>query len=193
MLLGEQNEGNSATETRSLDQISPEFPFHDTTINDLTPWLPGSAEECFSLLEVSFSNVGPVTRFVHKPSFKYRFTHYVNHIFGLCGCKDHGTSHANVSVKMLHIFEPLAFATFYAAINSLSPESVLSAYNADRDSLLAQFQRGVELGLGRENFLTTSSIEVLQAFVLLLVSQTTLQTYRCASHTKRISTDLPVS
>jgi hypothetical protein len=42
-------------------------------------------------------------------------------------------------------------------------------FAAEKEALLAQFQRGVELGLGREDFLTTPSIEVLQAFVLLLV------------------------
>jgi hypothetical protein len=63
----------------------------------------------------------------------------------------------------------LALAIFYSAINSLSAENVMMRFAAEKEALLAQFQRGVELGLGREDFLTTPSIEVLQAFVLLLV------------------------
>jgi hypothetical protein len=69
----------------------------------------------------------------------------------------------------IHAFEPLALAIFYSAINSLSAENVMMRFAAEKEALLAQFQRGVELGLGREDFLTTPSIEVLQAFVLLLV------------------------
>ncbi|KAF2131234.1 putative C6 transcription factor [Dothidotthia symphoricarpi CBS 119687] len=171
MLLGEQTRGNFAADPISLDQASPQFPFSSTTIGDITRWLPGSAEECFSLLEIFISNVDPVTRLVHKPSLKDRFTHYINHVFRLCIYDDHDGSDANISATKFPTFEPLVFAILHSAINSLSPESVLATYNADRDSLLAQFQRGVELGLGRENFVTTSSIEVLQAFVLLLTCQ----------------------
>jgi hypothetical protein len=69
-----------------------------------------------------------------------------------------------------HPFEPLALAVFYSAINSLSAEDVLLQFSIEKETLLSQFQHGVQVGLGRENFLTTPSIEVLQAFVLLLVS-----------------------
>ncbi|KAF5572144.1 C6 transcription factor, partial [Fusarium pseudocircinatum] len=75
------------------------------------------------------------------------------------------------SVEDIHPFEPLALAVFYSAINSLSAEDVMLQFSIEKETLLSQFQHGVHAGLQRENFLTTPSIEVLQAFVLLLTCQ----------------------
>lgn len=83
---------------------------------------------------------------------------------------DDGEFLAAHSGEDIHTFEPLALAVFYSVINSLSAEDVLLQFSVEKEALLSQFQHGVQISLGRENFLTTPSIEVLQAFVLLLVS-----------------------
>lgn len=112
-----------------------------------------------------------MTRLFHKPTLQRRFTQYINYTYGTTtSTPGHQEAETPRPDQALHTFEPLALAIFYSAINSLSAENVMLQFVADKETLLAKFQRGVELGLGRENFLVTPSIEVLQAFVLLLVS-----------------------
>lgn len=110
-------------------------------------------------------------RLVHKPPLTRRFTQYVNQTYGLPAQETttEGDQTTSVSYSIMHRFEPLAFAIFFAAVNSLTQNSVFERFASEKDTLLTQFQTAIKLGLGRENFLTTSSIEVLQAFVLLLV------------------------
>lgn len=169
MLLGDQARGAPGESPTSERETTP-FPFSNTGVDSLTAWLPRSAEDCFSFLEIFFSNVDPMTRLVHKPSLRRRLVLYVNQTYGVTSQDAREGSEGSLPDSSIHSFEPLALAMFYSAVNSLSPESVLVRFSADKEALLAQFQRGVELGLGREGFLTTPNIEVLQAFVLLLVS-----------------------
>lgn len=169
MLLGDQARAIPG-ESPSSERDSTPFPFSNTGTDSLTPWLPRSAEDCFELLEIFLANVDPMTRLVHKPSLRRRLAHYVNQTYGIVNQDAGEESEGLTPDPSIHSFKPLALAIFYSAANSMSPESVLMQFSADKEMLLAQFQRGVELGLGREGFLTTPSIEVLQAFVLLLVS-----------------------
>lgn len=80
---------------------------------------------------------------------------------------------STIDTKTLETFEPLAFAVFHAAVNSMKPSETIVNFRIEKDVLLHKYRQGLELGLERADFLTTSSIEVLQAFVLLLVSLAT--------------------
>lgn len=160
MLLGEQG----PLATGSPQEHPTPFPFSNATTS-LTSWLPNSADDCFFLLNIFYSHVDPIMRLVHKPSLARRFTQYVNQVYG-----PGRDSSESAPDPTMHTFEPLALAIFYSAINSLSPDSISQRFDTEKPALLTQFQTAIELGLGREGFLTTSSIEVLQAFVLLLVS-----------------------
>ncbi|KAF5537311.1 C6 transcription factor [Fusarium mexicanum] len=109
---------------------------------------------------------------IHKPTLKRRLIQYIDYTYGLnASSSEDEESLATHSGNDIHTFEPLALAVFYSAINSLPAEDVLLQFSIEKETLLSQFQHGVQVGLGRENFLTTSSIEVLQAFVLLLTCQ----------------------
>ena len=68
-------------------------------------------------------------------------------------------------IKEVH---PLAFAIYYSAANSLPPTVVENRFGENKDDLLTRFELAVEIGLARGNYLTTQSMEVLQAFVLWL-------------------------
>ncbi|KAF5259584.1 hypothetical protein FOXYS1_9798 [Fusarium oxysporum] len=171
MLLGDES-GGEPVESSPTDQATPPFPFSATTVDSLTASAPNSADDCLALLNIFYSNVDPMTRLVHKPTLQRRFTQYINYTYGTATpTTGHQEAEAPRPDQALHTFEPLALAIFYSAINSLSAENVMLQFGAEKEALLAQFQRGVELGLGRENFLVTPSIEVLQAFVLLLTCQ----------------------
>ncbi|KAJ9636899.1 hypothetical protein H2199_007893 [Coniosporium tulheliwenetii] len=71
--------------------------------------------------------------------------------------------------ETLQTFEPLAFAVFHAAVFSMKPSETVVKFRIEKGVLLHKYRQGLELGLVRADFLTTSSIEVLQAFVLLLI------------------------
>lgn len=69
---------------------------------------------------------------------------------------------------LIHDTRPIVFAIYYSAINSLPPSICLETFGESKDDLLAQYELGVEISLARENYLTTSSLEVLQGLVLWL-------------------------
>ncbi|KAM5466685.1 hypothetical protein MauCBS54593_005942 [Microsporum audouinii] len=176
MLLGDRTSGSSTESPPPLEQATAPFPFStsfptEPPADSLVAWAPKTAEECFSLLDIFYSNVDPITRLVHKPSLHKRFLQYVQEIYGTRTYPPGEDGVMPASTPAIHTFEPLALAIFYSAINSLSAETVQIRFAAEKGTLLAQFQRGVEHGLGREGFLTTPRIEVLQAFVLLLTCQ----------------------
>ncbi|ORY00294.1 fungal-specific transcription factor domain-domain-containing protein [Clohesyomyces aquaticus] len=106
--------------------------------------LPKTQEHQDALLELFFTNVDPMIRIVHKPTLRRKFPTYIR-----------DTS-------------SIAFAVFYGTINALSPSDVEERFGETKDVLLRRYEQGVEISLARENYLTTSSLEVLQGFILWL-------------------------
>ncbi|KAF5246705.1 hypothetical protein FANTH_6775 [Fusarium anthophilum] len=171
MLLGGRS-GDAPKESLPTIRSESPFPFSGPSTNDLRAWAPLSADTCLILLDTFYSNVDPMTRIVHKPTLKRRLIQYIDYTYALnASSSEDEESLASHSGEDIHTFEPLALAVFYSAINSLPAEDVLLQFSVEKEALLSQFQHGVQVGLGRENFLTTSSFEVLQAFVLLLTCQ----------------------
>lgn len=103
-----------------------------------------SPEQCDALLDIYFSNVDPLIRITHKPTLVGKYSYHIQET------------------------HPVAFGVFYSAVNSLPPSVCIEKLGESRDELLARFELGLEISLARENYLTTSSLEVLQGFVLWL-------------------------
>ncbi|KAL5394175.1 hypothetical protein PMIN06_005167 [Paraphaeosphaeria minitans] len=106
--------------------------------------MPESQEQRDALLDTYFSNVDPVIRITHRPSLINKAPSYAQNV------------------------HPLVFAIFYSAINSLPPALVESRFGESREELMAKFELGIEIGLSRGNYLTSPSLELLQAFVIWL-------------------------
>ncbi|TPX16339.1 uncharacterized protein E0L32_003988 [Thyridium curvatum] len=64
--------------------------------------------------------------------------------------------------------EALMFAMYFGALTSMDDEDVMKNFNADRTKLLAQHRFALEQALARAQFLTSSDLTTLQAFVLYL-------------------------
>ncbi|KAF2715017.1 hypothetical protein K504DRAFT_368193 [Pleomassaria siparia CBS 279.74] len=111
---------------------------------NLQELLPETEEHRGALLDIYFSNVDPMVRLTHKPTLIHKFPFYIQ--------ENH----------------PLAFAVFYSAINSLSPSIVEQKFGYTKEELTIRFELGVEIGLARANYLTTSSLEIFQGFLLWL-------------------------
>jgi hypothetical protein len=122
--------------------------------------IPEHQEQRDALLEIYFSNVDPVVRMTHRPSLVNKLPVYVQNV------------------------HPLAFAIFYSAINSLPPAVVQSRFGESREELMGKFELGVEIGLARGNYLTTPSLELLQAFVIWLTCITREEDIGTASSVK---------
>jgi hypothetical protein len=112
--------------------------------SNLEQLLPNNQEFRDTLLDVYFANVDPMVRITHKRVVTRKFSAY-----------NHET-------------HPIAFAIYFSAINSLPPKVVQSKFHETKESLLDRFQLGVEISLARENYLTSSSLEIFQGFVLWL-------------------------
>ncbi|KAF2004474.1 hypothetical protein P154DRAFT_485125 [Amniculicola lignicola CBS 123094] len=112
-----------------------------TTLKSL---LPETQEMQDALLNLYFSNVDPMVRITHNPTFFRKFQYHVREV------------------------QPLAFAVFYSAINSLTPSAVEEKFGESKTEMLARYELGVEISLARENYLTSSSLEILQGFVIWL-------------------------
>ncbi|KAF4501612.1 C6 transcription factor [Fusarium agapanthi] len=171
MLLGGRS-GDASRESLPTVRSESDFPFTGPSTNDLRTWAPPSSDTCLILLDTFYSNVDPMTRIVHKPTLRRRLIQYIDYTYDLnASSSDSGEFLAAQSGEDIRTFEPLALAVFYSAINSLSDEDVLLQFSVEKEVLLSHFQHGVQVSLGRENFLATPSIEVLQAFILLLTCQ----------------------
>lgn len=135
--------------------------------SDVTCFLPESIHDCYRLLEYYFTNVDPVLKLLHRPTITRRYAQYLQRRMP---AQNYATSTGMMDDAALKNFEPLAFMVFYAAVNSLQPSETVSEFRVEKDPLLQKYRQGLELALERADFLTTSSIEVLQAFMMLLVS-----------------------
>ncbi|KAH7386643.1 hypothetical protein DE146DRAFT_680557 [Phaeosphaeria sp. MPI-PUGE-AT-0046c] len=112
--------------------------------SNLDQLLPSNQAFRDTLLDVYFANVDPMVRITHKSTVMRKF--------GLYNKETH----------------PISFAIYFSAINSLPPKVVHSKFGETKESLLDRFQLGVEISLARENYLTSSSLEIFQGFVLWL-------------------------
>lgn len=72
--------------------------------------------------------------------------------------------------KNMVSFEPLAMSIFYAAVNSMKDTDVSAMFGTDKSYLLNRYRTGTEVHLKRQKFMASRIFEVLQAFVILLVS-----------------------
>ena len=111
---------------------------------NLEQLLPTSQDHRDALLDIYFHNVDPMLHVTHKPTLIRKFSGYLD--------ENH----------------PMSFAVLYAAINSLPPSMVENRFGEKKEDLLSKYELGVEVGLARENYLTTASLEVFQAFIIWL-------------------------
>jgi hypothetical protein len=112
--------------------------------SNLEQLLPSSKETRDTLLDVYFANVDPMVGITHKSTVLRRFATYNRET------------------------HPLAFAIYFSAVNSLPPKVIQGKFHESKELLLDRFQLGIEISLARENYLTTSSLEIFQGFVLWL-------------------------
>ncbi|KAE8842069.1 hypothetical protein PTNB73_00123 [Pyrenophora teres f. teres] len=142
-LLGDKTdeEKKEVPQNTLIDLLSLGRAGSGSNLGDL---LPSTQEHRDFLLEVYFTSVDPMVRVTHRPTVIRKMHAY--------DCETH----------------PMAYAIYYSAINALSPKAIGDKFGESKKELLDRYQLGIEISLARENYLTTSDLEILQAFVIWL-------------------------
>jgi hypothetical protein len=142
-LLGEKTdeEKKSIPQNSLVDLLSLGRAGMGSNLEQLLPQSQGMRD---TLLDVYFANVDPMVRITHRSTVVRKFASYNRET------------------------HPIAFAIYFSAINSLPPNVVKGKFHETKASLLDKLQLGVEISLARENYLTSSSLEIFQGFVLWL-------------------------
>ncbi|KAL0259309.1 hypothetical protein SLS55_005045 [Diplodia seriata] len=144
----------------------------------VTQFLPADVPACYDLLRIFYLYVDPITRLVHKPTLDKRFALFIQEYVNPRWLATNG-SEEHLEEKLNHDgllqFRPLAFAIFYAAAHS---QAVASGYAEDKRRLTATYRKGLELSLLAADFCSSSSLEVLQAYKLCLMTSRSME-WKC--------------
>jgi hypothetical protein len=97
-----------------------------------------------------------LARTVHRPSFERQYEQFWRGV--------------SAGVEPRNSFQAVVFAAMLSSVISMSEDKVLTEFNVAKDSLVESFKQGTEAALARANFLRTTKLETLQAFVMYLVS-----------------------
>lgn len=108
-----------------------------------------------TLCDVYFRSVDPLMKILHRPTIEKTFNLYI------MNPADNPLSRTT---------EALFFALYFAAVTSLQPNSCLSQLGEDRRLLSVQYKQAVEHALARADYLNSTSLETLQAFMIYSVS-----------------------
>ncbi|KAK5102676.1 hypothetical protein LTS08_003476 [Lithohypha guttulata] len=110
-------------------------------------------EAILQLWQVFIDNVDPLTKIVHVPSLQPAIQ-----------------KAATGPSEMPRNFQALMFAIYSTAINSLKDDPCKQAFGQSRQTLLAHYISNTKIALARANFMSTTSLVVLQALALHIFS-----------------------
>lgn len=108
------------------------------------------------LLQYYFESVHPIARCVHRPSFE--------------------TQYASFWEEAADGYEPRAsaqavvFAAWFSAAVALEETTINREFGLTKANLVENMKMGTEVALSKANFLRTTRVETLQAFVMYMVS-----------------------
>jgi hypothetical protein len=121
------------------------------TKNILTEFHP-SPLHIFKLWQTFLENVNPLTKIIHAPTIQQQILE--------------ATSDLRAVSKEL---EALMFAIYCIALVSMQPVEAEKSFGESKRALLAKYRKGAQLAFKNASLLRTSSLTVLQAFMLYLV------------------------
>lgn len=96
-----------------------------------------------------------IAKCVHRPRFERHYQKFWVDV--------------SAGVEPRNSFQAVLFAALLSAIVSMPEDKVLTEFGVDKQSLVDNFREGTEAALSRANFLRTTKLETLQAFVMYLI------------------------
>jgi hypothetical protein len=117
-------------------------------------YLPAK-EVADSLLEQYWDAVHYMARVLHRPTFERQWTQFWNSV--------------HMGVEPPASLQALVMAVLLSSVISMTEERITYEFRAEKGQLLDTFRQGTESALYRANFLRTTKVQTLQAFVMYLV------------------------
>lgn len=107
------------------------------------------------LMQQYWYAVHPIVPTVHKPTFEKHYLAFWDHI--VRGTEPPASAQAVV------------FAAMFTAAVSLSDDASMQQFGVPKLTLVERLQSSTEIALSRANFLRTTKLDTMQAFVMYLV------------------------
>ena len=126
------------------------FGYSSTMVN--LKKLHPSPTQVFILWEVFKENVDPMVRILHRPTAR-----------NIIMKASSGTETLSKAA------EALLFALYFSAVVSLDPAQCITLLGDTKETLINRYRFATEQALARANFMNSSSLMLLQAFVFFLV------------------------
>ncbi|KAH9829770.1 bikaverin cluster transcription factor bik5-like [Teratosphaeria destructans] len=140
------------------DYIAPAssffFPGTNRSIG-LMDYLP-SRSAADRLIEQYFRAVHYMCRAVHRPTFEAQYTLF--------------WSQMATGSEPTPGIQAIMFAAMFSAVVSLSEAEVTRGFGTTRAALVDSLRSGTEFALAKANFLRTTRVDVMQAFVMYLIA-----------------------
>jgi len=111
---------------------------------------------CDKLLQQYWAAVHPVVTIVHRPSFEQLYESFWQHV--------------HIAIEPPASLQAVIFAAMFATTVSLSATQTMSGFGSERWALMARMKSRTETSLSKANFLRTTKLVTMQAFVMYLVS-----------------------
>ncbi|KAI9795791.1 MAG: hypothetical protein M1833_006812 [Piccolia ochrophora] len=109
------------------------------------------------LVDQYFLAVHPLARTVHKPSFELSYESFWTKV--------------TVGIEPAASTQAVFFAAMFSGAVSMSEETILRDFGVGKQNLVDNFRLGAETALLKANFLRSTKVETLQAFVMYLIPQ----------------------
>lgn len=106
----------------------------------------------FKLWQAFLENVNPLTKVIHVPTVQQQILEAMSDL-----------------PKASKELETLMFAIYCIALVSMEPGDVERSFGESKRTLLSRYKQGAQLAFKNASLLRTSSLTVLQAFMLYLV------------------------
>jgi hypothetical protein len=100
--------------------------------------------------------VHAIARTVHRPSFERQYQNFWIRV--------------NMGMEPRSSFQAVLFAALLSSVVSMTEDMVRVEFGVEKQTLIDSFREGTEAALARANFLRTTKLETIQAFVMYLVS-----------------------
>ena len=100
-------------------------------------------------------NVHFVARVFHWPSFQLQYENFWHNV--LAGVEPPASQQAVV------------MAVLFSAVASMPEDELIGIFGGNKRAILSNFQKGTEFGLSKAQFLRTTKVETMQAFVAYLI------------------------
>jgi hypothetical protein len=103
-----------------------------------------------------FTAVHPIAKAVHRPAFEREYAIFWDEV--------------SLGIEPPNSVQAMIFAAMFSGVVSMDEPIIFQDFGVSKSTLTGNLKLGTETALGRANFLRTTKIETLQAFVMYLVS-----------------------